>query len=75
MLSQTPIIAEAEQFPGLVRETAYLYCTLLAENDGTIPSNVLALIPDDFKTINDKSRVVTKADLISLIEARSKTPR
>jgi hypothetical protein len=74
MLSRTPIIAEAEQFPGLARETAYLYCTLLAENGGTIPSNVLALIPDDFKTINDKNRVVTKADLISPTEAHSKTP-
>src|SRR5579883_3009390 len=74
ILSESPILAEAEQFPGLAREAAYLYCTLLAESGAIVPEGLLDLIPDSFQTMDDKYRVVGKADLLDLINRRPKTP-
>jgi hypothetical protein len=71
-LSKTPIFAEAEQFPGLAREAAYLYCTLLAENGGKIPPDVLSFIPDEFQTLDDKNRIMDKGDLLKLIQSQAK---
>jgi hypothetical protein len=67
ILKTTPIDIERDRFPGLALEAAYLYCTLLAENGKAVPAQLLTLIPDDFQTMDDKSRFVGKTDLLDLI--------
>jgi len=67
ILQTTPIDEEMDRFPGLARQAAYLYCTLLAENGKVVPAHLLTLIPDDYQTVNDKKRFVGKTDLLDLI--------
>jgi hypothetical protein len=67
LLQTARIDEEMDRFPGLALEAAYLYCTLLAENGKVVPTHLLTLIPDDYQTMDDKSRYVGKTDLLDLI--------
>jgi tetratricopeptide (TPR) repeat protein len=63
VLRDAPILKEFPKFPALAREAAYYYCLFLIETGQTPPPDVLTIIPDDFKTLND-GRFVGKADLL-----------
>jgi len=64
VLQSAPIVDEHETYPALALEAAYDLCALLIESGQPAPADLLALIPDDFITMNDQKRFVGKSDLL-----------
>jgi hypothetical protein len=73
-LKAAPFGEELEQFPGLVREAAYFYCLLLAEEGRDVPQKLLEIIPHDFRYINIRGQRDTKARITDTI-AKNRAPR
>jgi hypothetical protein len=67
-----PIFEEIATFPALAREAAYFYCVLLAESGESVSPSLLALIPDDFQTMNEHDRFVGKSVLLDLIKEKKR---
>ena len=63
-LRDAPIADEMDQFRALALEAAYLFCSLLAKKGREPPAELLGLIPDDFRTMDDDNRFVGKAELV-----------
>ena len=68
ILRAAPIFEEIPQFPALAREAAYLKCTLLADQGESVAPQLLALIPNDFQTMDDHCHFVGKSDLLDRID-------
>jgi hypothetical protein len=68
VMRQAPIFEEIAQFPALALEAAYFYCGLLAQSRERAPPQLLALIPDDFQTMDEHSRFVGKGDLLDMMD-------
>ncbi len=64
-LGTTPFGAEIDAFPGLTYEAMFLYCYLLIKSGHETPPNLLAAIPDDFRTLTYEGKFMSKADLLS----------
>jgi len=64
VLQSAPVVDEHETYPALTLEAAYYLCALLIESGQPAPADLLALIPDDFITMNDQKRFVGKSDLL-----------
>ena len=64
VLKSAPIVAEHERFYGLTLEAAYYLCSLLIGSGQQSPAEILAIIPDDFITMDCAKRFVGKSDLL-----------
>ncbi len=64
-LRYAPFGAEIDAFPGLTYEAMFLYCYLLIKSGHETPPNLLAAIPDDFRTLTYEGKFMSKADLLS----------
>jgi len=64
-LRDAPFGAEIDAFPGLTCEAMFLYCYLLIKSGHETPPNLLAAIPDDFRTLTYEGKFMSKADLLS----------
>jgi tetratricopeptide (TPR) repeat protein len=74
ILREAPILKEFPRFPALAREAAYYYCLFLTEADETPPPEVLAIIPEDFETLNE-GRFVGKTDLLDRMRRMKGAPQ
>jgi hypothetical protein len=73
-LRSAPWGEEMDTFPGLAKETMFLYCYLLALAGRTPPPKLMNAIAEDYRAILFDGRRVGKADLLAAIQHNEKAP-
>jgi hypothetical protein len=63
-LRSAPFGEEIDTFPGMTYEAIFLYCWLLKRSGREPPPNLLAALPDDFRTMLYDKRFASKADIV-----------
>jgi hypothetical protein len=64
-----------DSFPGLAKETMFLYCYFLAKAGREAPPKLVQAIPEDYRAILFDGRRVNKADLLAAIAQNQTTRR